>query len=136
MVRVEKSESLIGSNGPATVGRVGRLVWRLALIALDTFNSTWLIGLAAFGVHLVLLVTLVMRSGWATRALEYVLIVAGLAYITDTVAHSLLSNYADYETLFLAIVAVPSIIAEGWFGLWLLFYRKLGSDVDPSPTGV
>lgn len=91
-----------------------------ALVAFDTFNSTWLIGLVAFGVHLVLLGVLVITSGWASRALGYVLIVAGLAYVGDTVAHSLLSNYADYETMILAIVAVPSVLAEGWFCLWLL----------------
>ncbi len=91
-----------------------------ALVALDTFNSTWLVGLAAFGAHLILLGVLVIRSGWTTRILGYVLIVAGLAYVADTVAHSLLANYVDYETVFLGIVAVPSVLAEGWFGLWLL----------------
>ena len=91
-----------------------------ALVALDTFNSTWLVGLAAFGVHVVLLGALVVTSRWAPRALGYVLIVAGLAYVADTVAHALLSNYGDYEALFIAIVAVPAVIAEGWFGLWLL----------------
>lgn len=48
------------------------------------------------------------------------LIVAGLAYVVDTVAHSLLSTYGDYQMLFLVIVAVPSIVAEGWFALLLL----------------
>lgn len=91
-----------------------------ALVALDTFNSTWLIGLVGFGIHLMFLGYLVLTSRYAPQALGYVLIAAGAAYVTDTVAHSLLSNYNDYETLFVAIVAVPSIIAEGWFGLWLL----------------
>lgn len=91
-----------------------------ALVALDSFNATWLVGLTAFGVHLVLLGALVLRSGWAPKALAFLLIAAGVAYVVDTVAHSLLGNYADYAALFLAIVAVPSIVAEGWFGLWLL----------------
>ena len=98
-----------------------------ALVALDTFNSTWLIGLLAFGVHLVLLGVLVIQSGWATRVLGYVLIVAGATYVVDTVAHSVLANYGDYETVFLAIVAVPAVVAEAWFGLWLLI--KGGKDV-------
>jgi hypothetical protein len=46
--------------------------------------------------------------------------VAGAAYVIDTTAHSVLSNYSDYENLFIAIVAIPSVVAEGWFGLWLL----------------
>ena len=104
-----------------------------ALVALDTFNSTWLIGLVAFGIHLILLGYLVMRSGFAPKALGYVLMLAGSAYVVDTVAHTLLSNYATYETLFLVIVAVPSIIAEGWFGLWLLL--KGGKEVALTPIG-
>ncbi len=91
-----------------------------ALVALDTFNSAWLVGLLAFGIHLVLLGTLVVRSASAPKALGYLLALAGLAYMADTVAHTLLSTYADYAKLLTAIVAVPSVIAEGWFGLWLL----------------
>lgn len=91
-----------------------------ALVALDTFNSAWLIGLAAFGIHLILLGGLVLQSRYAPRALGVVLIAAGAAYMIDTLAHTLLSNYTDYESAFVAMVAVPAVIAEGWFGLWLL----------------
>ncbi|MCZ7534002.1 MAG: DUF4386 domain-containing protein [Acidimicrobiia bacterium] len=109
-----------------------------ALVALDTFNATWLIGLLAFGVHLVLLGALIIESGWTSRVLGYVLMVAGLAYVTDTVAHSLLSNYVDYESVFLAIVALPSVIAEGWFGLWLLLRggKESSSRLDTTEPGV
>jgi hypothetical protein len=91
-----------------------------ALLALDTFNSTWLIGLVAFGIHLGLLGYFIVRFGMAPRALGYVLMAAGTAYVIDTTAHTLLSNYADYATAFTTMVAVPAVIAEGWFGLWLL----------------
>lgn len=91
-----------------------------ALVALDTFNSTWLIGLVGFGLHLMVMGYLVITSGLAPKALGYFLAVAGAAYVIDTTAHALLSNYTEYENLFITIVAVPSIIAEGWFGLWLL----------------
>ena len=97
-----------------------------ALVALDTFNSAWLIGLAAFGVHLITLGGLILRSGAAPKALGWVLTVAGAAYVIDTVAHSLLGNYTDYETAFIIMVAVPSVIAEGWMGLWLLFRAGKG----------
>ena len=48
------------------------------------------------------------------------MIVAGVAYIIDTTAHTVLANYADHADAFLVMVAVPSVVAEGWFGLWLL----------------
>ena len=91
-----------------------------ALLAFDAFNATWLIGLTAFGVHLMLLGYLIVRSGVAPKMLGYVLAIAGAAYILDTVAHGLLADYTDYENLFLAIVALPSIVGELWFALWLL----------------
>ncbi len=91
-----------------------------ALAALNAFNSTWLIGLAAFGVHVILLGGMMLRSHGGPKGLGLVLIAAGAAYVIDTLAHTILSNYADYETLFVAAVAVPSIVAEGWFTLWLL----------------
>jgi hypothetical protein len=55
------------------------------------------------------------RSGlvaFAPTILGVLLMLAGAAYVLDTVADALLANYDDYATLFLAIVAVPSVIAE------------------------
>lgn len=91
-----------------------------ALVALDMFDTAWLVGLVAFGLHLVLLGTLLMRAHQAPRLLAILLIVAGAAYAVDTSAHLLLGNYEQYSSAFLAMVAIPSVIAEGWFGLWLL----------------
>lgn len=101
-----------------------------ALVALDTFNSTWLIGLLAFGIHLVLLGWLLVKAPQAPKLLGYVLVVAGAAYVADTVAHTLLSNYSDFESVFLAIVAIPAVVAEGWMSLWLLV--RGGRDEEPS----
>jgi len=91
-----------------------------ALVSLDTFNSTWLIGLSAFGLHLLILGAVIMRTRLAPRALGLILLVAGAAYLIDTAAHILLADYADHKTAFTAMVAIPAVIAEGWFGLWLL----------------
>ncbi|MFW2382188.1 MAG: DUF4386 domain-containing protein [Acidimicrobiales bacterium] len=91
-----------------------------AMVSLDLFNSAWMIGLAAFGVHLIVLGVLVTRSKEAPRWLGLVMVLAGLAYIVDTTAHSILVNYSDYATSFTALVAIPSVVGEGWFGLWLL----------------
>jgi len=90
------------------------------LLAIDAFDYAWLIGLVCFGAHLILLGYLVARSEAAPGILGYLLMVAGAAYIADTLAGTLMSDYADVENLFLAIVAVPSVIGELWFTLWLL----------------
>ncbi len=93
--------------------------------AIEAFETTWQLGLCLFAVHLVLLGVLVARSGFAPRAMGYVLAFAGLAYAVDTVAHLALPDYSTVSGLLLVLVAVPSMIGEGWLGIWLLTTRRL-----------
>lgn len=110
------------------------------MLMLDAFNFAWLIGLAAFGIHLILIAKLVLGSRIAPRVLGIIIGVAGTAYVFDTVARTMIASYDDYAAIFLAIVAIPSIIGELWFGVWLLM-RGWGSDdafatpTDSAPAG-
>jgi len=97
----------------------GQLEAQVAL-ALEAFNYTWLIGLVAFGIHLIILGYLLFVSHWAPRALSIVMAIAGTAYVADTLAYSMLANYADHANVFLVLVAVPSVIGESAFAIWLL----------------
>jgi hypothetical protein len=45
----------------------------------------------------------------------FVLAIFANFFVLDTLAHSLLANYAAHETVFLLIVAVPSFAGELWF---------------------
>jgi hypothetical protein len=90
------------------------------LLYLEGFNSAWLIGLGVFGVHLALLGWLVLRSGFIPKVLGVLLLLAGAGYVIDTLANALLASYDDYATLFLLIAAVPSVIGELTFAIWLL----------------
>jgi len=96
------------------------------MLALGSFDAAWLVGLAVFGVHLLLLGVLLLRSGLVPRALGVLLLVAGTAYVADTLAHALLPDYAALANVFLVAVALPSMIGEGWLGLWLLLTNRLG----------
>ena len=95
------------------------------LLAMGSFEAMWLVGLAAFGLHLVLLGVLVNRSGLVSRFLGFILMAAGVAYVFDTVAHGVMADYESVAGIMLAVVAVPSMIGEGWLGLWLLRTRRL-----------
>jgi hypothetical protein len=103
------------------------------MLFLDAFDYAWLLGLVCFGVHLVLLGRLALRAGFIPKAIGVLLIAAGIAYVLDTAAHALLSNYGDYESLFLAMVAVPSVMGEGAFAMWLLF-RGSRRDYPPAAS--
>lgn len=114
---------LVSGAGYLMVFESGQLDAQVMLL-LHAFNYAWLIGLAGFGIHLMLIGYLMLASGSAPRIIGILLAVAGAAYVFDTLANALLSNYAEYETVFLVIVAVPSVVGELAFTVWLL--RKGG----------
>jgi hypothetical protein len=83
---------------------------------VDMFNTIWLIGLFFFGIHLILLGKIITKP----KLIALFLILAGIMYMVDTSAHFLLPNYENYSSLFLALVAIPSIVGEMSFAIWLL----------------
>ena len=82
----------------------------------DIFNIIWLIGLFFFGLHLILLGKIIGRP----RLIGVFLALAGTMYMVDTGAHFLLPSYENYASVFLAMVAIPSIAGEMSFSIWLL----------------
>jgi len=88
----------------------------------DIFNIIWLIGLFFFGIHLILLGKILGRP----RFIGIFLALAGIMYMVDTGAHFLLPDYDRHASVFLAMVAIPSIVGEMSFSIWLLI--KGGKD--------
>ncbi len=86
------------------------------LAKVDTFNIIWLIGLFFFGIHLILLGRIIKKP----QIIVFFLTIAGIMYMVDTAAHFLLPNYDAYGSVFLILVAIPSIIGEMSFAIWLL----------------
>ena len=120
LVNLVLASELLGGADYLAVFEPDQLHSRV-MFFINAFNYGWLIGLVFFGVHLCLLGYLIIKSGSIPRVLGVLLIVASLGYLIDSFANVLLSNYADYETAFLVIVAVPAVIAELAFTFWLLF---------------
>lgn len=83
---------------------------------VDIFNIIWLIGLFFFGIHLILLGKIIGKP----KLIAIFLVIAGVMYMVDTSAHFLLENYQEYSSIFLALVAIPSIVGEMSFAVWLL----------------
>lgn len=69
-----------------------------------------------YGFHLILLGRILKRP----RIIAVFLVIAGIMYMLDTAAHFMLVNYADYASVFLTLVAVPSIFGEMALSVWLL----------------
>jgi Domain of unknown function (DUF4386) len=107
---------LLGSSEIFTTNELQTQV----MVSLESFQSGWQIGLLFFGCHLLMLGYIVVKSGYVPKILGIFLLVAGFAYTLDSFAHFLLHNYADYENLFLLLVAPSAIIGELSLCFWLL----------------
>lgn len=90
------------------------------MLSLEFWQYGFLTGLFCFGAHLALLGYLALKSGFIPRFIGVFMVVAGGAYMIDTLANALLSAYSDIEAVLLVIVAVPALIGELGFALWLL----------------
>jgi hypothetical protein len=90
------------------------------MLFIESFRIGWLIGLVFFGLHLLVIGYLMFKSGFMPKIVGVLLIISAFGYLIDSFAHFLLSNYTDYESIFLLIVAVPGIIAELSLCFWLL----------------
>lgn len=101
-----------------TVFETGQLHAQV-MLSLNAFSDGWAIGFVFFGLHLVLLGYLVLRSDYIPRILGVLLIVAGSGYLIFNFGKFLFPNYD------LSIVLVA-----GWgeliFVFWLLLnVRKI-----------
>lgn len=85
---------------------------------ISIFDTMWLIGLFFFGAHLILLSNILKNV--VPKWMGIALLIAGVMYMVDTTAQFTLSNYDQYKDVFLALVAIPSILGEMAFSIWLL----------------
>jgi Domain of unknown function (DUF4386) len=106
---------LTGVEGAA--GLTGQQPQTMALAALDTFNAGFLLALVLFGVHLLLLGSLLYRSRSVPRVIGALLVAAGVGYIADSLAGLLL---ADHGGLVSAVLLTPAVVGELGLTAWLL----------------
>jgi len=90
-------------------------VYAQAMLFLNAFSDGWNIGLAIFGLHLVLLGYLVFKlSGYMPKILGVLVIIAGLGYMIDSFGNLLSPNYG-------ANIALFTFIGEVLLIVWLFF---------------
>lgn len=91
----------------------------VAELLLD-FDKLWTVGLLFFGVHLIVLGYLAIKSTYIPKTLGVLLLLAAIGYIIDGLAKLFMSNYSDYKDVFEVIVIMPSVIGEFSLAVWLL----------------
>lgn len=106
----------------------------LALLFFDAHGVGYVIGLAFFGLSILVLGYLVYKAEYLPAVLGILLMAASAGYLADTLANFLLPNYAAVESIFAVIVFAPAIVAELSMCLWLLVkgVRELPAHENPT----
>jgi hypothetical protein len=98
------------------------------LSSVNAFISGWDIGLVVFGLHLLVLGYLALKSGYIPRIIGILLIIAGLGYLVDNVGKLLSPHYT-------VTISTFTFIGEVLFILWLLWRGFRGFDKGLEKTG-
>ena len=92
----------------------------LLLLFINAFEGIWTMGLVVFGLHLLALGYLVLKSGYVPKILGVLLLIAALGYLLIDGGTSLLPNFEAYRGTLEVIFIVPMIVGELGLAIWLL----------------
>lgn len=100
-----------------------------ALLAIESFQDTWLLGLGLFGAHLAVVGVLAYRSGYVPRILGVLLVVAGAGYAADTFGRIASDSWGEVSGI--------TFVGEFAFAVWLLVRgRRIVTDARPAVIDV
>jgi hypothetical protein len=91
------------------------------MLSLDAYLYGWRIGLVSFGVHLLLLGFVMVKSDYAPRLLGMFVVLAGVGYVVSMLASVLIPNFEDYKDVVLLLLAVVAVPGEFGLTAWLLW---------------
>ena len=86
-------------------------------LLLDTFRNDWGMGLAIFGIHLVLMGCLIFRTGYMPRILGLLVVLNGLAWMIDSVRPYLFPQLPRgplFVAFFGELVLMLWLLIRGW----------------------
>jgi len=111
---------LVDGTGYSTTLETGQRDAQV-MLSLDAYNYGFFIALVSFGVHLLILGFVMVKSDYAPSILGILVALAGLGYVVVNLARVVLPDYRDYEGLLLLLLVVLGLPGE--FGLvgWLLW---------------
>jgi Domain of unknown function (DUF4386) len=111
---------LVDGTGYSTALETGQRAAQV-MLSLDAYNYGFFLALVFFGVHLLLLGFVMIKSEYAPGILGGLVAVAGLGYVVINLERVVLPDYRDYEDLLLLLLVVFAVPGE--FGLigWLLW---------------
>jgi hypothetical protein len=92
---------------------------RDVLFYLDAFDATWSLGLIVFGIHILLVGTMALKSGYVPKIFGIILIIAFAGYAIINISNLLFPEYKDAMKIVAWIFLFP-MLGEVALGIWLL----------------
>jgi len=92
------------------------------LLAFESFEYVWNLGLIVFGVHLFFLSINALKSTFTPKLIGFLLFLGGLSY---TIIHGLKIFFPKFFEITLIIESVlilPMALSELFFSLWLIYF--------------
>jgi hypothetical protein len=111
--------NLVAAAGTRTALEAGQRDAQ-AMLSLNAYDLGWRIGLVAFGIHLLLLGVVMVKSSTAPSLLGILVAVAGAGYVIRHLALILLPGLEDYQDLSLLLLAVLAVPVEFGLPVWLI----------------
>lgn len=84
---------------------------------MDGFMNGWSLGLTIFGLHLVVLGYVVIKSNYIPKVIGYLVVLAGAGYMIDSIGKILSADYALNVGMF-------TFFGEVLLGFWLVFKAR------------
>ena len=88
-------------------------------LSVGAFNGAWSIGLIVFGLHLLLLASLALRSNFVPRLIGILLLIAAVGYFALNVLKLLIPQYSQFLIVLENVLTIP-MMAEIVLAVWLL----------------
>ena len=107
---------LLSGDNSQTSGQLQVLV----MLNLDAFNKIWSLGLIIFGLHLLIIGYMVLKSNFIPNLIGILLLIASFSYISIHSLHLFFVQYENTTALLEKILSLPMAVGELSFGLWLL----------------
>jgi hypothetical protein len=103
----------LGARVALGVGDTGEQ-HRAALTRFDAYESGFKLALVLFGLHLSLLGVLLLKSGLLPKAIGWLMVVAGFAYVVDTLTFFASPSVHTVIAPYLAVCASFEIVLAVW----------------------
>lgn len=92
----------------------------LMMLFLRGFGAMWSLSLLVFGIHLLLLGMLVLKSGFIPKIVGSLVILAALCYLVNDTANLIFAQYGQYKPIVEKFISAPMAIGELVLALWLI----------------